>query len=112
MSQDFRKLEFYKPAHQLVLEIYACAKKLPDSATRLYVSNNHMQNFADGIRTGKACVCPADVGHRSVTVCHLGVIALRSGLKLKWDPAKQRFDSNEANKWLAREMRAPWKLEA
>ena len=31
MSQDFRKLEFYKRAHQLVLEIYACAKKLPDS---------------------------------------------------------------------------------
>ena len=31
MSQDFQKLEFYKRAHQLVLEIYACAKKLPDS---------------------------------------------------------------------------------
>src|SRR5262245_9262483 len=31
MSQDFRKLEMYKRAHQLVLEIYACAKKLPDS---------------------------------------------------------------------------------
>src|SRR5262249_52029515 len=31
MSQDFRKLEAYKRAHKLVLEIYACAKKLPDS---------------------------------------------------------------------------------
>ena len=31
MPQDFRKLEVYKRAHQLVLEIYACAKKLPDS---------------------------------------------------------------------------------
>jgi len=30
MSQDFRKLDFYKRAHQLVLEIYAVAKKLPD----------------------------------------------------------------------------------
>jgi predicted dehydrogenase len=87
-------------------------EKLPDSATRLYVSNNHMQNFVDGIRTGKVCVCPADVGHRSVTVCHLGVIALRSGLKLKWDPVKQKFDDAEANRWLSRERRAPWKLEA
>lgn len=31
MSQDFRKLEVYKRAHELVLEIYAAAKKLPDS---------------------------------------------------------------------------------
>lgn len=31
MSQDFRKLEVYKRAHQYVLEIYSVAKKLPDS---------------------------------------------------------------------------------
>jgi predicted dehydrogenase len=87
-------------------------EKLPENATKLYVSGNHMQNFVDGIRTGKPCICNADVGNRSVTVCHLGVIAMRSGLKLKWDPVKQQFDSEEANKWLSREMRAPWKLEA
>jgi predicted dehydrogenase len=86
-------------------------EKLPDSATRLYVSGNHMQNFIDGIRTGKPCICNADVGHRSVTVCHLGVVALRSGMKLKWDPAKQQFEDTEANKWLSREYRKPWKLD-
>ena len=85
---------------------------LPEGGTKLYLSTNHMQNFIDGIRTGKSCICSADVGHRSVTVCHLGVIALRSGLKLKWDPVKQQCDSDEANRWLGREMRAPWKLEA
>jgi predicted dehydrogenase len=84
---------------------------LPDKKVSLYVSNNHMQNFLDGITTGKTCVCPADLGHRSVTVCHLGVIALRSGKKLKWDPAKEKFDEEEANKWLGREYRAPWKLD-
>jgi predicted dehydrogenase len=86
-------------------------EKLPESATRLYVSTNHMQNFLDGIRTGKPCICPAEVGHRSVTVCHLGTIALRSGKKLKWDPVKEQFDEADANKWLSREMRAPWKLD-
>lgn len=79
-------------------------------AQRLYLSTNHMQNFLDGVRTRKPCICTADVGHRSVTVCHLGAIALRTGLKLKWDPATQRFDNETANQMLSRPMRAPWKL--
>jgi len=31
MSEDFMKLEVWKRAHLLVLEIYKCTKKLPDS---------------------------------------------------------------------------------
>ena len=96
--------------------ITASDKKLLDEplsgdAQRLEVSNNHMGNFFDCLGTRKRPICDVEIGHRSVTVCHLGVIALRSGMKLKWNPKTERFEDEEANKWLSREMRAPWKIE-
>jgi predicted dehydrogenase len=79
----------------------------------LYVSNNHMGNFFDCVRSRKPPICDAEIGHRSVSVCHLGVIAIRLGRKLTWDPDKQSFgDDKEAESYLSREMRKPWTYEA
>ena len=49
-----------------------------------------MGNFIDGIRTRKRCICDVEIGYRSVTVCHLGAIALRLGIPLDWDPAAEK----------------------
>jgi predicted dehydrogenase len=85
---------------------------LPPSATRLEVSNDHMGNWLDCLRSRKRPICDVEVGHRSVTVCHLGNIALKLGRKLQWAPSKEVFVGDaEANGMLRREMRGPWKLE-
>jgi len=84
-------------------------EKLPDSAPRVYASNDHMANFIDCVRSRKAPICPAQVGHRSASLCHLGTTAIRLGRKLNWDPAAERFvDDAEANTYLSRPMRKPY----
>ena len=87
---------------------------LPSDAIRLYESNNHMENFLDGVRTRKRPICDVAIGHSSAAVCHIGAISLRLGLPLQWDPSAERFvgaHADEGNKMLVREMRSPWKLE-
>ncbi|HTL54548.1 MAG TPA: Gfo/Idh/MocA family oxidoreductase [Candidatus Limnocylindrales bacterium] len=84
---------------------------LPADAQRLYASNDHMGNFFECVRTRKAPICEAEVGHRSASICHLGAIALRTGLKLKWDPAAEQFvgeNADRANAYVRREMRKPY----
>ena len=82
---------------------------LPASAKRLYTSDNHMKNLFDCVRSRQQPICDVEIGHRSVTVCHLGVIAMRLGRALQWNPATEQFVGDaDANKWLAREQRKPW----
>lgn len=85
--------------------------KFPDSPQRVYPSNNHKTNWLECIKSKNECICPAETGHRTATICLLGNIGYHVGRKLKWDPAKELFvDDAEANKQLSREPRDKWKV--
>jgi len=83
---------------------------LPDSAWKPYPSSNHHRNWLDCIKSRKDCICTAEIGHRTATICHLGAIGYDLRRTLAWDPSKERFDDLEANKRLHYEMRGPWKI--
>lgn len=79
--------------------------------TRLYVSRDHHENWLDCIQSRELPICDVEVGHRSVTICHLGNIAMKLGRELKWDPAAEMFvDDEQANRLASKPMRAPWHL--
>jgi predicted dehydrogenase len=80
---------------------------------RLPVSADHMGNFFESVRSRKQPICPAEVGHRSASICHLAGIAIQLGRKLKWDPVKEEFvRDKEANALLARQQRKKWSYES
>jgi predicted dehydrogenase len=78
---------------------------------RLYESNNHFRNFIDCVISRKETIAPCETAHRSITISHLGNIAMRLGREIRWDPVREQVVGDaEANKMLSRPYRAPWKL--
>ena len=82
---------------------------LGENARHVMASDNHHANWLSAIRDGKETICPAEIGHRSASICHLGNIGYRLARKLKWDPAKEDFVGDaDASKELSREPRGEW----
>jgi myo-inositol 2-dehydrogenase/D-chiro-inositol 1-dehydrogenase len=67
--------------------------------------------FSDSVRTRKRFALNEINGHRSSTIVNLGIMAVRLGRALHFDPATQRFRDDEvANRLVHQPMRAPWVL--
>lgn len=77
----------------------------------IYPSSNHRRNWIDSIKAKKPCICPAEVGHRSASICHLANIGYWTRRPLQWDPVKERFlNDDDANNWLSHKDREPYRL--
>ncbi len=71
----------------------------------------HVKNFLDCMRSRERPHSDVEIGHNSMIACHLGNIAFRLGRQVRWDAEKERMiDDAEAQKYVMRPYRAPWKL--
>lgn len=83
--------------------------KIGEDELHLYKSDNHYRNFIDCVYSREEPIAPVEVAHRSISIAHLGNIAMILNKELEWDPEQERITNNEyANKMLSRPMRAPW----
>ena len=71
-------------------------------------AGDHVRNLLRSIRNRRPTICHPEAAHRAQTICQAMNLSLRLGRKLRWDPIKERFDCEEANRMLQREPRAPW----
>ena len=75
----------------------------------LYKSDNHFRNFIDCVISREKTIAPAEIGHHSIAMSHLGNISMKLQQDLDWDPMAEKFINNDlANSMLSRKMREPW----
>ncbi|MGO8744711.1 MAG: Gfo/Idh/MocA family protein [Thermoguttaceae bacterium] len=91
----------------------AAEEKKWSDQTALWQAQWHMQNWIDCIRTRQKPVADVEIGHRSISVCHLANITRWVGRRLKWDPEKEQFiDDEAANRFVDRPRRKGYELPA
>ena len=75
-------------------------------------SPGHLREFLDAIKSRNLeTTCNVRYGHQLTKAGHLANIAFRTGRRLYWDDARERFiDDGGANKYLTRKYRKPYKL--
>jgi len=87
-------------------------RKWSDSLA-LWQAKWHMQNWLDCIKSRELPVADVEIGHRSVSVCHLANITRELQRPLRWDPVKEQFvDDTAADRLLTRERRKGFELPA
>ena len=77
----------------------------------LWQARWHLQNWIDCIKSRKTPIADVEIGHRSISVCHLANITRELGRPLRWNPELEKFvDDPAADKLLIRERRKGFEL--
>lgn len=97
-------------------EVWAKGKKIEDfprPAQSIPDSPGHIREFLDAIKSRNLeTTCNVRYGHNLSKYGLLANISYRTGHRLRWDDQHERVQGdNEANKYLARHFRKPWKLK-
>ena len=74
-------------------------------------TEDHWRDFIKAVRDRSKPICDIEIGHKSTAMALLGNVSLRSRQRVDWDPVAETTNNKEAQTYLKREYRAPWKLE-
>ncbi len=86
--------------------------KVDTMPVQLPVSHHHTDNFVAAVKAGARAICDIEAAVRGDTLCQLGLIAVKQGRKLQWDPQAERIVGDEASNALLqpRPFRGDWEL--
>lgn len=74
-------------------------------------STDHYRHFLECVKTRREPIAPIEQAHRTITVAHLGNIAMLLGRKVRWNPDREQFINDaQAQRMTDRAMREPWRL--
>lgn len=96
--------KIYKGFKSDIPNLQSFIETLPDPEPQI-------MTFSESVKTRTKFALNEMNGHRSATVVNLGIVAVRLGRSLKYDPVKQEFiDDEGANRMINQPMRSPWTI--
>ncbi len=86
-------------------------EKISPTEVHLPESPGHHRNFLDCVRSRREPIAPIEEAHRTITVAHLGNLAMQLGRPVRWNPDSETFiDDPAAERMKDRALREPWRL--
>jgi myo-inositol 2-dehydrogenase / D-chiro-inositol 1-dehydrogenase len=96
----------YRPVHP------TCSREPIESDGLTTRQVNEKLDFIDSIKANRPTLIPAEAGHRTNSLCQLGLISIQLGRALAWDPVREELkDDAEGTGRLDRPLRAPWRID-
>ena len=94
--------KIYKGFKSTIPNIEGIINSIPDPEEQI-------TTFSESVKTRQKFSLNEENGHRSATVVNMGIIALRLGRTLEFDPVKQKFiNDEEANRFIDQPTRTSW----